>query len=34
MTGLGLHMFKCVWFDDEHYFDFFRRLQVRCIRRP
>jgi hypothetical protein len=28
MSGIALHRFKCAWFDDEHYFDFFPRTVV------
>jgi transposase-like protein len=28
MTGIALHRFKCAWFDDEHYFDFYPRVVV------
>jgi hypothetical protein len=23
LTGLRLYHFKCAWFDDEHYFEFY-----------
>lgn len=32
MTGIALHRFKCAWFDDEHYFEFYPRTVVE--KRP
>lgn len=34
MTGIALHRFKCAWFDDEHYFDFFPRTVVEKRELP
>jgi len=28
-TGIPLYHFKCAWFDDEHYFDFYPRAVVQ-----
>jgi hypothetical protein len=29
LTGIPLYHFKCAWFDDEHYFDFYPRAVVQ-----
>ena len=29
LTGISLYHFKCAWFDDTHYFDFFPRTVVQ-----
>jgi hypothetical protein len=29
LTGIPLYHFKCAWFDDEHYFDFYLRAVVQ-----
>jgi ATP-dependent exoDNAse (exonuclease V) beta subunit len=33
LTGIRLYHFKCAWFDDEHYFDFYPRSVVHCAQR-
>ncbi len=32
LTGIALYHFKCAWFDDEDYFDFFPRTVIRNKR--
>jgi hypothetical protein len=33
LTGISLYHFKCAWFDDTHYFDFFPRAVVQKRKR-
>jgi hypothetical protein len=33
LTGIPLYHFKCAWFDDAHYFDFFPRAVVQKQKR-
>jgi hypothetical protein len=33
LTGIPLYHFKCAWFDDEHYFDFYPRAVVQKRKR-
>jgi len=33
LTGIPLYHFKCAWFDDAHYFDFFPRAVVQKSRK-
>lgn len=34
LTGIRLNHFKCAWFDDEHYFEFYPRTVVQKKRPP